>query len=136
MQQEVEQLQEVSSLRTLNLANNKLEEFHLSSDEFGEVAANHLSWLSLKHNPFLKSLTLSGVAKSLEVLDVTHCRLQSLAALRGMRMLKSLACEHNELHSLHEVVEQLPARELLRSRLFKNSAAVVSGLCLSAELLE
>eukprot|EP00392_Amoebophrya_sp_AT5.2_P016401 g16662.t1 len=100
---QAEQLQEVSSLRTLNLANNKLEEFHLSADDLGEVAANHLSWLSLKHNPFLKSLTLSGVAHSLEVLDVTHCRLQNLAALWGMRMLKSLACEHNELHSLHEV---------------------------------
>ncbi|CAD7922697.1 unnamed protein product [Amoebophrya sp. A120] len=132
---------EAAQLRTLNLSSNKLEELDFSQDRMFFTRADRLSWLSLSRNPFLTTLRLSGVAHSLEFLDVTHCRLLDLSALSCLRNLKSLHCEHNEIDNLPAVVEQLPANELTILTIHPNPCTVADKkyqepLILSASRLE
>ncbi|CAD7956282.1 unnamed protein product [Amoebophrya sp. A25] len=106
--------QHACSLRSLNLSGNKLESLDFSSEKFADssVRLPSLSWLAMSSNPYLETLYLSGVASTLEFLDVRGCKLTTLQPTACLVNLKILHCENNELESLQDAVESLPTQQL------------------------
>lgn len=92
--QQIQALIEPGDLRGLNLSDNLLSAFHLSA-EYGA-----LEQLNVSDNPGLKTLTFEKALPQLRELNAGWCQLKSLRLPAGFSALQLLKLSHNKLEAV------------------------------------